>query len=254
MKNSPKQKRQAKSKSAPAHAAHTQPTATAMTVQTALTYFDFSQFPPEPIATAAQLDSSFVQYIGDTIVDGIAEAFQQNDTPTFVKCYQALHFCLGLDMESHRMNFLSGNGKLAMLMTAYQAAILFNRVNLATALFDACIASPHHPIRKGISTPVTMITYAYSVRAKSGAPADQAAWLKAVDYMIAKFVDHLIVVDPNELCPTTGVIFALLQGSQSGDTLNAISHMCTAMTIRHGLLIAQGINNPPATDSKHGSL
>lgn len=219
---------------------------TQMSVATALTHFDFSVFPPQPKSTQGELGDSVVHLIGIKLQDGIATAFVQHDTPTFVQCYTALHYCMGLDMESHRLNF-GPHGKVAFLMTAYQAAVLFNHADMVTGLFEACLASPHYPIRAGISTPLTMITHAYSTGMQPGSPQDEAAWMTIIDDMIAALVDRLEVVGPDDLCPTTGMVFQVCNTAKSKHDRDALTRLCKAMSDRYTQLVEQSSNTPPAS-------
>ncbi|MBS0494292.1 MAG: hypothetical protein JSS31_10140 [Proteobacteria bacterium] len=253
MKKTAHKKQQHQPNTAGALAAKPPVQVVSMDINTALAYFDFSQSPPVPHATTAALDAAFIQSIGDTIFDGIRQAFQRNDIPTFVKCYQVLHFCFGVNMESHRMNFLGGNSKVVMLMTAYQAAATFDRVDLVSALFDACIASPDHPMRAQMCGPIPMIIDALSTHAKPGSQK-QAIWLVAIDQMIKGFVDRLEAIDPPQLCPTTGMLFQMMQDMEPGEKQNAFQRICTAMANRHSELIAQGVNSPQSSPSDSGRL
>lgn len=223
-----------------------------MSVATALSYLDFSVFPPEPKSTHAALGDELVHRIGHTLLDGIRAAFVQHDTAKFVQCYEALHYCLGGDMESRLVNF-GPSGKVSFLMTAYQAAVAFDHVDMVTALFKTCLASPEYPIRAGISTPMTMITHAFST-GKQGAPEREAAWMAIVDDMIAALVERLAEVGPDDLCPTTGMVFQTRDDVKPGPSQDALTRLCSAMAARHRQLIAQSSNDPQAFDTNNKRL
>jgi hypothetical protein len=224
-------------------------TSTPMTLVTALAFIDFSQSPPVPAVLPESIDPAIGEKAGEKIYEALCEALVQDDTPTVVKCYQALHYCFGLDLEAHRLS-IGGGSKIALLMTVSQAAVWFNRVDLTTALFDACIASPAYPIRAEVGSPCQMITNAYACRAKHGSAADQALWLAAIDHMIHGFVECLVNADPDELCPTKGMIFQALNRTKPGDIHDALVRICTAMACRYAQLIATGIKAPQGNQPK----
>lgn len=239
MKKSSSKKPSPASKNATFPAAKPPHPTAGMSVATALSYFDFSVYPPQPKSTA--LSNELVHCIGLSLLDGVTAAFVQHDTPTFVQCYEALHYCLGGDMETRRLNF-GPPGKVAFLMTAYQAAVLFGHADMVTALFKTCLASPERPIRVGISTPVTMITHVFSIHRKRGSPQEQAEWMAIVDDMIAALVDRLAVVGADELCPTTGLLFEMSISVKSDSDRDVLTRLCNAMSVRHTHLIAQSSN------------
>lgn len=207
-------------------------------VAIALKQFDFSLFPPKPKSTQADLGDELVNFIGSALLDGIAAALIQHDTQTFIQCYQALHFCLGQDMESRRLNF-GPPGKVAFLMTAYQAAVLFQRHEMVIALFQTCLASPEHPIRAGISSPVSMLTHAYSAAVSGDFPPKQDVWPTHVSHMIASLVHRLAVVDPEELCPATGRLFDLCNALEPGDNRDVLTVLCNGLSDRYSESLAQ---------------
>ena len=155
-------------------------------------------------------------------------------------------------MESRRLNF-GPPGKVAFLMTAYQAAVLFDHADMVTALFKTCLASPDYPIRKGISTPISMITHAYSASMQRGSPQDQTAWMDIVDDMIAALVDRLAVVGPDDLCPTTGVVFQVCSQTASEHDRDVLTLLCNAMSDRYTQLLAQSSNIPQVSTETTGA-